>query len=58
MRDMSAWMGLFFFFSYVFGGDWFLDFFIRDAQFYTMYYFILPRAGSIHTEAVDRKSVV
>lgn len=52
MRDMSAWMGLFFFFSYVFGGDWFLDFFIRDAQFYTMYYFILPRAGSIHTEAV------
>ncbi len=31
------------FFSYVFGGDWVLNF-IRDARFYTMYYFILPRA--------------
>ncbi|KAL7791668.1 hypothetical protein V8C43DRAFT_59865 [Trichoderma afarasin] len=42
MRDMSAWMGLFLLFICVWRRLVF-DF-IRDAQFYTMYYFILPRA--------------
>lgn len=43
MRDMSAWMDGSFLFICVWRRLVF-DFFIRDAQFYTMYYFILPRA--------------